>query len=120
MGAGEHGRPVVTRGLRREISADYTGKMLDGSPDERAPAWGREARPLGRRPGTDEYPHKTNPYPHQPIRLLEGGVYWCSHCANWRSWEMGAADSDEFLIGPICDECADNWNKNTVVLEAAE
>jgi len=65
--------------MRRELSADGAGRVLDGSPDERAPAWG------GR---------------------TSAGIFWCSHCASWRPFEEGAADDHERFFGPVCDDCA--------------
>lgn len=69
--------------MRRELSADNRGHVIDGTSDERAPAWGKLAQNI----------HMGN------------GIYWCSHCTSWRLFENGAADEGERTYGPICDEC---------------
>ncbi len=67
--------------MRRELSANGGGRILDGTRDERAPAWGRL-------PG------------------LGGGIFWCSHCSSWRPFAKGSADDCERFFGPVCDDCA--------------
>jgi hypothetical protein len=81
--------------MRRELSADNTGLILDGNPDERAPAWGKITYSVSEPKGRESY--------------MGGGVYWCSHCASWRPFEEGCADAAERTTGPICDECWSRW-----------